>query len=393
MGGKLQLLFLSLFGAVVFESAWWLTGGGYYCSLLIFLALMCYCYGRQMANLKLLAANTKSNLISLYREEKRSILLIVSYFCIKFGLLALYPQGERSNGSLIIFTVLFIFIFLVPSILSGIKLYTTAALDRCKPVISTSKRTSYQSWRSKLHSCLKVFTSWKRSILLCSILAFALYLYDSNITALLRFLGKGIPCFPLQPPSKDFDIPSDLLTIAYSWHTVFPSYQPSAVVKTFIAVGRELGEVCNLLPMLIGTYTLCQIFLPPKNSLIKKALFASIAGVVLGGVSSGSLKLLFHRYRPNAYGNPYMWTGPGMTFVNHLKFSKLDMSFPAGHTTVTSAVATCWYVFLVLSFKHSCLSPGINLFLLLCFYLNPVLVLLSRVSECYHWTSDTTFGV
>jgi membrane-associated phospholipid phosphatase len=159
-----------------------------------------------------------------------------------------------------------------------------------------------------------------------------------------------------------------------------------------IVIGRELGEVCRLLPMLIGTYTLSQVFLPPKNTLIKTALFASIAGVVLGGVTSGFFKILFHRYRPNAYGNPYMWTGPGVTTVNHLEFSKLDLSFPAGHTTVTSAVSTCWYAFIVSS-QQLCTSPFTNIFLFLSLYIHPFLVLLSRVSECYHWTSDATFGV
>lgn len=113
------------------------------------------------------------------------------------------------------------------------------------------------------------------------------YIFDSNITALVRFLGKGVPCWPLFPPKDNAAVPSNILN-AYPWHTVFPDYRPSALVKGLILIGRELGEVCHLLPMLIGTYTLSQIFLPPKNSLIKSALFASITGVVLGGLTSGS---------------------------------------------------------------------------------------------------------
>lgn len=392
---RLQLLTWSLTGTVVFECAWWLTGGGYPCSLLVFMALMCYCCGRELVNLKLLVSNTRTNIISICKEEKRSILLIALYFSVKFGLTALYPEGEQSNGSplsLIIFTILFILIFLVPFLLKIIGMPLMFALKICKSSTETDTKRMSNSWRSTLNFCWSIATEWKRSILICLAIVLSSYLYDSNITSMVRFLGTGKPCFPLNPPKQDFDIPDNMLK-AHPWHQVFPSYQPSHIVKAAIMIGRQLGEVCHLLPMLIGTYTLCQLFLPPRNSLIKKSLFASIAGVVLGGVTSGSCKILFHRYRPNAYGNPYMWTGPGVTTVNHLRFSKLDLSFPAGHTTVTSAVATCWYAFLVLNFRQLCVSPCINLLLLFCLYINPVLVLMSRVSECCHWTSDATFGV
>lgn len=399
---KLQVIAWSIVGALIFECSWWLTGGGYSCSIPIFLALFFHCYGRQLLSASIfmvLAGNVKSNVQYAWKEERSSVVLMISYFTIKCGLMVVYPEGEMSNGSplsLIAFTVLFISMFLVPFLCkmscSLASNWLTSSSARNKETATASEQSRVpHSWKKTARVYLKAVTKWKASILTCLIVVIISYAFDSSITALVRFMGKGKPCWPMLKP-KGTAIPSSILN-TYPWHIMYPTYHPAPLLKTFIMIGRELGEVCHLLPMLIGVYTLSQIFLPPKNSFIKKALFASIAGVVLGGVTSGSFKVLFHRYRPNAYGDPYMWKGPSMTTVNHLKFSKLDLSFPAGHTTVTTAVATCWYAFSLFSFKQLCISPCFNVFILLCFYVNPLLVLVSRVSECYHWTSDATFGV
>ena len=393
---KLQVVAWSIIGALIFEWSWWITGGGYGCSVPIFLALFLHCYGRQLLSasiFRVLARNAKSNMQYVWKEERSSAVLMMLYFALKCGLMVVYPEGEMSNGSplsLITFTVLFISIFLIQflnkMLSSGLPSSPTV---RNKETVTTAPH----SWKKTALFYVKAVGKWKASVLICLAVVIISYAFDSNITALVRFVGKGRPCWPvLKPKNPEAAIPSSILN-AYPWHTVYPTYHPAPLLKAFILIGRELGEVCHLLPMLIGVYTLSQIFLPPNNSVIKKALFASIAGVVLGGVTSGCFKVVFHRYRPNAYGDPYMWKGPSMTTVNHLKFSKLDLSFPAGHTTVTTAVATCWYVFSRFSFKQLCISPCFNMFMLLCFYVNPLLVLVSRVSECYHWTSDATFGV
>ena len=399
----IRVLAWGLLGAVVFEFSWWETGGGYSCSIPIFLALFCYCYGRELISpsiLRVLAGNIASNISFMFREEKQCVLLIVSYFSIKSGLRVCYPAGEKSNGSplsLIIFTILFISIFLVPLLLRTM-IRTACYCFSCVRHSSTVSSPGPQlNWKINMKFYMKFYWKalyrWRRSILVFLVLVLGSYVIDSSVTAVLRFLAMGKPCWPLFPPEKGVaSIPSNILN-TYPWHVAFPKYKPTFLVKRVIHIGRELGEVCHLLPMLIGTYTLSQIFLPPKNSLIKSALFASIAGVVLGGVISGSFKILFHRYRPNAYGDPYMWKGPSLTTVDHLQFSKLDLSFPAGHTTVTSAVATCWYAFIQLHFQQLCFSPCMNLLVLCFLYVNPLLVLVSRVSECCHWTSDATFGV
>ena len=393
---QLQVLVWSLVGAVVFACSWCYTGGGYLCSLPVFIACSLYCYSSDCCRRKLRCNLTVSWLVSvkencknILKEDKRCFALISGYFAVKLFLMLLYPAAEKSNGSplsLIFFTVFFISIYVIPSAL------TMAFKFRN---VHQNGQAVVTSWNERVMPIFKTFALWKKSLLAITVIVVGTYLLDGEISALLRFLGAGRPCWPLLIP-KDLTsrekLPPNMLGTV-QWHSILRNYKPHWIVPIVISYGRELGEVCHLLPVLIGTFILAQLFLPPKYSQIKKALFACIAGVVLGGATSGTFKILFHRYRPNAYGNPYMWTGPGMTTVNHLKFSKLDLSFPAGHTTVTTAVATCLYVFVTSNLTGVKVSKMVALLLLLSLYTHPVLVLLSRVSDCFHWTSDASFGV
>lgn len=343
---------------------------------------------------RVVAKNIKTNLKCLLSEEKGPVFLITSYFLVKFGLSVAHPRGEDSNGSplsLIAFTVLFITVFAAPLVLRALCLLI-GGIEKKLPCFAGK-------WMP-LNNCAfenpwKEVVQQKKSILICVVFVIISYIFDGDISSVIQYLGKGQACWPLlgSNPRRDENIVLNIVK-SYSWHGVFQNYQPLPILGGLILYGSELGEVRLLLPMLIGTYTLSQIFLPPENSLIKRILFASIAGVILGGVTSGTLKILFHRYRPNAYGDPYMWKGPGLTTVNHLSFSKLDLSFPAGHTTVTTAVATCWYqLTATCNFKNMFISNCVQFALLMCFYIHPLVVLVSRVSDCCHWTSDASFGV
>ena len=399
---ELQLLLWSIIGVIVFTFSWFVTGGGYVCSLPIFAACSLYCCTSGClsnccwANLKenlcsiCLAASVRSNLKCILKEDKKVLVLIFGYFGAKSFLLFSYPTVEKSNGSpmsLILFTVLFISIYLVPPIVTAIFRFLRSL---CKGKVGIS------CCQEKTASIFGAVLSFKMSLLAMTVAVLLTYLFDGEISSFLRFVGAGKPCWPLLVQASEIhtggELPPNMLG-NIQWHSKWRDYRPHWLLQAAISYGRELGEVCHLLPALIGTFVLAQLLLPPAYSRIKEALFACIAGVVLGGVTSGCFKILFHRYRPNAYGNPYLWTGPRMTTVNHLGFSKLDLSFPAGHTTVTTAVATCLYVFATSSLGKVKLSRMTAFLLLLCLYTHPVLVLLSRVSDCFHWTSDTSFGV
>jgi len=374
-------------GFVVFTIVWGCTDGGYHSSFPLFLFLFIYCYGTSIFKKTfcgVVMSNAKLNLNYLLKEDRQVVFLVISYLSLKVLLLVTLPDMENSNGSplsLVLFTVLFIATYLLPTI--------RAIGKMC--FIKKSCRFSV-SFASNVSGFFIGLKQWKSSMAFTFLLFIITLVFDADISSILRYISKGIECWPVLIPLNEMDKLPYPLQHAWvkTWNVHFKNYRPSWLVEYCLHYGRELGEVSRLLPMLIGTYVLAQLILPQDCKLVKKTLFASIAGVVMGGVVSASFKILIHRYRPNAYGNPYMWTGPGAKVVNHWQFSKLDLSFPAGHTTVTSAVATC--LFSTTMDNCKC-RKSLTIWLILCFYFYPIVVLLSRVTDCYHWPSDASFGV
>ena len=378
-------------GFVFFTITWGSTDGGYHSSIPLFLFLFVYCYGASVfkqAFCGIFIANIKSNIVHLFQEEKRVFALMTSYSLLKVLLQAITPDLENSNGSplsLVLFTILFNVIFVLPAIIQ-ILIYVKSC------VWQRSYRQSANPIREDVSTFLTVLKKWRLSIAFTFCLFLITFIFDGDISSIFRYVAKGNACWPLLIPRHKWSSLPYPLEHAWvkTWHEYFEGYKPSWMIDYCLHYGRELGEVCRLLPMLIGTYALAKLMLPPEYKLMKRALFASIAGVVMGGVASASCKIILHRYRPNAYGNPYIWTGPGTKIVNHFAFSKLDLSFPAGHTTVTTAVATCLYSTISTNCER---RRSLDAWLIICLYLYPIIVLLSRVSDCYHWTSDASFGV
>ena len=372
-------------GFVVFTIVWGCTDGGYHSSIPLFLFLFVYCYGTSILTKSccgVVMSNVIVNVKHLLKEDRQVVLLIISYFSLKVLLQVTFPEMENSNGSplsLVLFTVLFIATYLLPTVIRAVS-----------KICFTKKRSLLLA--NNASGFFMGLKQWKSSIVLIFCLFIITLMFDADISSVLRYVGKGIECWPVLIPLNEMDKLPYPLQHAWvkTWNIHFKNYRPSWLVEYCLHYGRELGEVSRLLPMLIGVYVLAQLLLPPDCKLVKKTLFGSITGVVMGGVVSASFKILIHRYRPNAYGNPYMWTGPGAKVVNHWQFSKLDLSFPAGHTTVTSAVATC--LFSTIVNNRNC-RKSLTVWLILCFYFYPIVVLLSRVTDCYHWSSDASFGV
>lgn len=387
-------------GLLFFTLVWKFTIGGYCCSVLLFPLFLVYVYFSEkrypLQFVKYLFSNIKDNIKYVLQMERKPLILLLAYVVTKVGLHLFHPKLERSNGSpmsLILFTVYFIMIFILPSLAITAWKAATFIIKflKCKHKLS-------RVWSLVNNNSLFWFTSrWKRSIVFTVIVVSLSYMFDGDLTSILRYFGRGKSCWPLLIPRSLRDsLPYPLQHAWFKgWNQVFRDYKPSGFVKETIYLGREM-EVIHLLPVLIGTYVLSQLLLPRANWIIKKVLFGCISGVVLSGVTSGALKILLHRYRPNAYGNPYMWTGPSTVTVNHLSFSKLDLSFPCGHTTVSTSIATCLYYGIMYSLQisqHHRSSLRFKIFLIMSISFYPILVLISRVSECYHWTSDAIFGV
>ena len=89
-------------------------------------------------------------------------------------------------------------------------------------------------------------------------------------------------------------------------------------------------------------------------------------------------------------------TGPGLQVINHLKFSKLDLSFPCGHATVT--FAACYVLYRgILTFINNNRpnyqpSTTMKLALGVVIFIFPTFTGLSRVVRCKHWASDVLAG-
>ena len=397
MSSERKLMSWILIGLLSFTLAWKFTIGGYRCSMLLFPLFLVYVYFSEKHHplqfLKYLFGNIKDNIKYVLLMEQKQVILLLAYAGTKLGLLLFRPKLERSNGSpmsLILFTVYFIMIFILPTIMQRA---ATCIVKSSKP---RCKLNRVQSLVFNSNLCQAV-SKWRKSIVFTVIAVFLSYVFDGDLTCILRYFGHGRSCWPLLvPPSLQDSLPYPLQHAWFKgWHQIFSSYIPFSFIREMIFLGREM-EVIHMLPVLIGTYVLSQLLLPRENWIIKRVLFGCISGVVLSGVTSGALKMLLHRYRPNAYGNPYMWTGPSTATVNHLSFSKLDLSFPCGHTTVSTSIATCLYYGVMYSLQLSqsrTSSMRFKIFLVLCVFLYPVIVLISRVSECNHWTSDAIFGV
>ena len=385
-------LWLTL-GFVAFSIMRVVSDGGYASSVPLFLVLAVYCYqsvSREERNIfSYIFTTIKSNLSHIVYNERRVLMLMMVHWLFKLSLLLWYPQGdERLDApySLIFFSCAYTVLFILPPLLWA--LFTT---------ITGYLHTIFQSKFSTSPLCsrsviFRTINRWKRSSVVIVLLVLLMYVIDSDVTYVLRYLCWGKPCWPVLVPSIMHDTAPLQYAWIKTWPTIFSGYQPCPLITFILFIGREM-EINTVLPVLIGIYVLSQIFLPQENASTKRTFFGCIAAVVMSGLCSGMLKLLFHRCRPMAYGNPYMWSGPGLPAVHHPEHSKLDLSFPAGHPTVTTAMATC---------LHQALSKGMSahtgsnwlwwwMTVLLYFY--PVVVLVNRVSDCYHWPSDVVFGV
>ena len=380
---------------VAFTISWTYTGGGYRCSvplaglLLLYVGLCAYSQN-SMVTVPAVVSMFREKVTDLFYGGKRSVLLLTSYWCFDGIVSIWFPYLEGSNGapfSLIFFSVVFVSLFIAPTLI-WLLLLPVSMLLKSQCGILKGERS-----KSALVHVLRIVWEQRLAVLSMSMVVFLMFVFDADLTCLIRYTMKGKPCWPvLIPPSSRSHLPYPLQHAwIKSWHKLFNGYSPGPVQIFIQNFGRGLGEVPTLLPTVIGLYIISLLVVPSKHTVLRLTVFACVASVVIAGVFSASLKILLHRYRPNAYGDPYSWTGPGTAVVNHLAFSKLDLSFPAGHTSVTTAVATSLYLGVVQSHKESPLIWRALIVLLL--YMFPIAVLVSRVGDCYHWNSDATFGV
>ena len=137
-------------------------------------------------------------------------------------------------------------------------------------------------------------------------------------------------------------------------------------------------EVYTLLAL--GTYGF--VF---KNQKLKTTTLLATQAYITGGAMEGVVKFLSGRQRPNYYdpaaaGPDPKFRGPFYTGTD-INGTKINSSFPSGHTTVAFAAATVF----AMEYKNTPLIPIIS-------YSVATLIGLSRITENKHWATDIIAG-
>lgn len=156
-----------------------------------------------------------------------------------------------------------------------------------------------------------------------------------------------------------------------------------------VELGR-LGEV----PFTYTALLLMHAFgeLATLSPRARRYLQVPLAAVVYGGVLSATLKIFVHRERPMVSGDPFVFSGPAVTWRATKGFSKTDLSFPSGHAVVTVGVAHSLIQLWMRDFRPSDASRVSHLLHGLPLYLVSAVVAASRFSFCLHWPSDCAAG-
>ena len=276
---------------LIFTVSWTYTYGGYLCSIPLALLLLAYTATHSSNEsrcglMRSLKAHCKEKAVELYQTEKRSLVLLISYWMFMVTIVLWFPRLEESNGSpysLIFFTVAFIFLYIVPTLVWLLILPLSLVFQWEKGVLHGEQ--------SKSDICAVLYITWKHRFTIGAISLVVLFMFvvDADITCVIRYTMKGKPCWPvLIPNSLRSHLPYPLQHAwIKSWHKVFSDYSPGTVQIFIQNFGRELGEVPKLLPALIGVYVVSLLVL-------RLTVFSCVAGVVLGGISSGSLKILLY---------------------------------------------------------------------------------------------------
>jgi len=288
------------------------------------------------------------------------------------------PSLEARKGgaySLILFTALICLFYVLPDKL--MLLWSFTLQSRCHG------NNALWSWLASSETLI--------SVMLFMGVCLAYWIDADIINAVQHLLGMSScnPVLETQPLYRDLLPASHRITDRWNASESIPS-----VIKAIRGVmmdnGEHLGSMNTFLPTLIGLYLLSRVFLPDRHSMVVMTLFYTVQVTCVAGMVSASLKHIGHRFRPTAFSSPYVWLGPGHNLSLGHGYSGLDCSFPSGHATVTTAVATVIFLTLINQFTLTLLSMMV---LVVMIYWFSFLVMINRVSHCEHWPSDVLFGV
>ncbi|MBF0541308.1 MAG: phosphatase PAP2 family protein [Nitrospirae bacterium] len=135
-------------------------------------------------------------------------------------------------------------------------------------------------------------------------------------------------------------------------------------------VATPFGDITYVIPTLGGVYLLGELIDDRK---LRKTALLSLESLAITGTFVETLKLSFHRHRPNT-GDPYnTFDGPS--------FSSSNLSFPSGHAAAAFSVLSV----VAAEYSDVPIVPPVA-------YSIAALVGFSRFNDIQHWASDVFFG-
>ena len=368
---------------VVFTVMLYFTGGGFICSLPLFLCLLVILYwsnygrGESITREGVIRSSIVNSCYWIWATDKRLILLLLVFGTYRLLMNINNPSLEARKGgaySLILFTALMCLLYVLPD--KTMLLWSYIVQSRC-----------YGSTFWSLLLSSEMFISVMLFLGVC-----LAYLIDADIIKIVQHL-LGMPsCYPALETQSSY---SDLLPanqrITDRWNASNSIPFVVMVIRdVLMSDGEYLGSMNTFLPTLIGLYLVSRLFLSDRYSTVVMTLFYVVQVTCVAGMVSAAFKHIGHRFRPSAFSSPYVWLGPGHRLSLGHGYNGLDCSFPSGHATVTTAVASVVFFSIINNFTVPLFSMVL---LFMTIYWFPLLVMINRVSHCEHWPSDVLFGV
>ena len=368
---KLDIVEMTILGLITFYISWFLTNGGVLGALPLCGYLSYACFRKSPEKFR---PTIKYNLSRIITTERKLIYVGAVWMTLKVAIENFLPQSNGTSPMLVLFSISLSLFFVLPRILTWwLILVRDRKLAPC-----------YIFHPIKRHYYLSVLA------VLCLVL---LVLADPYFTSFFTLaLNKGQCGLLLTSQSEYMENTMNKLR-GFSQSINLNQFN---AFDSLLKFSTGLGEVDRILPVLVTLAIFAQLIVPKQYELLRHLFFRTVLGQVVGGLISAGVKITVHRFRPVAYGDPLWFGGPGLQTVNHLEFSKLDLSFPCGHATVT--FATCYILYKgILAFINNN-RPNYNLSIVMrlaigaAIFIFPAFTGLSRVADCLHWTSDVFAG-
>lgn len=377
---------VALFATVV--AAWACWGGGPTVAAPLSLYIVFLCHRRDTG--ASLVRTCKANFARLRAPGARIVPIFLALWCaavvVSDVVLSKVWSSAGTPPSLVVFSVVYLVSFVLPPVLSRALRCATPAAD-ARRGLAACGRWLRRNWGPVVGAAVALAL---------------LFACDALITALLtRFFGDRACRTLLKGDDAPYNALGSLSQRVRSTLGLARLAGPagkgdgSAVSwlrragSSLLHFASGLGEVPRALPAVVTLFVMAHVAIPDRYWRLRRMFVRAVSAPVIGGIVSAVLKISFHRFRPVAYGSTTTFGGPGVRVVDHTAFSKLDLSFPCGHTTVTFATSVVLAAELTrfLRWNRPSVSEHALKLTRAAVFVLPCCIVLSRVVDCVHWPS------